>query len=346
LPRKNLPTIWQIINRLCDHRPIGAPLLLPLPVPYAVRVVNAYLLLGEPLTLVDPGADWAETRSELEAGLAAHGLRLEDVERIVITHQHHDHAGLAHWIKERSGAEVVAHHGIVGHLAGLAWDSMEAEDQFQAGVMRLNGVAEERIQELYDVSKAHRVYGGSVAVDIPVAEGDTVRAGTHTFVVHERPGHSPSDLVLVDEHGEFALGGDHLIATISSNPVVHRPLDRPADPRERPAALVAYLDSLRRTAALDIGAVLPGHGPPVTDHGRLVGERMTFHERRKERVVETLGQGRATAHELALEIWGEVARKEPFLTLSEALGHLDLLERDGRVAVVEDDDGRRRYERS
>jgi glyoxylase-like metal-dependent hydrolase (beta-lactamase superfamily II) len=322
---------------------VGAPILLSLPVPYAVRVVNAYLLLGEPLTLVDPGADWEETRLELEAELAAHGLRVEDVERIVITHQHHDHAGLAHWIKDRSGAEVVAHHGLISHLAGLAWDSMEAEDQFQAGVMRLHGVPEPRIEELYELSKAHREYGGSVAVDVPVHEGDVVAAGIHELTVHERPGHSPSDLVFVAGDGSFALGGDHLIATISSNPVVHRPLDRPADPRDRAPALVDYLSSLRRTAALDIGVVLPGHGPPVEDHGRLVGERMTFHARRKDRIVEALDGNRATAHELALAIWGEVARKEPFLTLSELLGHLDLLEREGRVEPVEDDDGLVRY---
>jgi glyoxylase-like metal-dependent hydrolase (beta-lactamase superfamily II) len=315
-------------------------------VPYAVRVVNSYVLLGEPLTLVDPGADWAETRAELEAALGTYGLRVEDVERILITHQHHDHAGLAHWIKERSGAEVVAHAGIVDYLAGLAWDSMEAEDRFQAGVMRLNGVAENRIRELYEISKAHRVYGGSVEVDVPVRDGDVVRAGAHELVVHERPGHSPSDLVLVERNGSFALGGDHLIATISSNPVVHRPLDRPADPRDRPEALVAYLESLRRTAALDIDTVLPGHGPPVLDHGRLIGERMTFHERRKERMLDSLGDEPVTAHELALEIWGEVARKEPFLTLSEALGHLDLLERGDRVTVAEDDGGVHRYSRS
>ena len=325
------------------HRQVGQPLLLTLPVPYAVRVVNAYLLLGEPLTLVDPGADWADTREALEGALASHGLQLEDVERIVITHQHHDHAGLAHWIRERSGAEVVAHHGLVPYLAGLAWDSMEAEDQFQAGVMRLHGVPEERIQELYEISKAHREYGGSVAVDIPVRDGDVVAAGMHRFTVHERPGHSPSDLVLVAEDGSFALGGDHLIGSISSNPVVHRPLDRPADPRDRPPALVAYLESLRRTATLDIDVVLPGHGPPVQDHGRLVGERLAFHQRRKDRIVEALGAGRSTARELALEIWGEVARKEPFLTLSEALGHLDVLELEGRVEQAEDADGLRRY---
>ena len=227
---------------------MGEPLLLTLPVPYAVRAVNAYLLLGQPLTLVDPGADWGETRAELEAALAAHGLRVEDVERVVITHQHHDHAGLAHWIKERSGAEVVAHHLLVPYLAGLAWDSMEAEDQFQAGVMRLHGVAEHGSRSCTRSRRAHRAYGGSVAVDVPVRDGDVLTAGIHRLVVHERPGHSPSDLVLVAEDGAFALGGDHLIGSISSNPVVHRPLDRPADPRDRSPALVAYLDSLRRTS--------------------------------------------------------------------------------------------------
>jgi glyoxylase-like metal-dependent hydrolase (beta-lactamase superfamily II) len=171
-----------------------------------------------------------------------------------------------------------------------------------------------------------------------VREGDVVEAGTHRFTVYERPGHSPSDLLFVDETGAIALGGDHLIGSISSNPVVHRPLDRPADPRDRPPSLVHYIDSLRKTASLDIATVLPGHGPEVTDHGRLIGDRIAFHERRKDRIAEALGDTAQTAHEIALTVWGEVARKEPFLTLSEALGHLDLLEGEGRVRVVADGD--------
>ncbi len=317
---------------------MGAPILMTLPVPYAVRVVNAYLLLGDPLTLVDPGSLWEDTRTELETGLAQHGLRVEDIERVIVTHQHHDHAGFAHWVKEQSGADVVGHGGLKAHFAELAWDSMEAEDQFQAGVMRLHGVAETRIQELFEISKAHRGYGGSFDLDHPVREGDVVEAGIHRFTVYERPGHSPSDLLFVDETGTIALGGDHLIGSISSNPVVHRPLDRPADPKDRPPSLVHYIDSLRKTAALDIETVLPGHGPSVTDHGRLIGDRISFHERRKERIAEALGDTAQTAHEIALTVWGEVARKEPFLTLSEALGHLDLLENEGRVKVVADGD--------
>ena len=87
----------------------------------------------------------------------------------------------------------------------------------------------------------------------------------------------------------------------------------------------------------------PGHGNPVESHRALVDERLDFHERRKERIFGGLGDATVTARELALDLWGSLAEREAFLTLSEALGHLDLLEDDGRVAVVEGDDGLLRY---
>ena len=137
---------------------------IALPVPFAVRAVNCYLLEGDPLTLIDPGADWPETMVELEASLAARGLRLEDIEQVILTHQHYDHVGLAHTVRERSGATVVAHHLLPGFLADLP-GQMELEDTYQADVMRLHGVPEPAIAELYAVSKEHRIYGGSVTVD-------------------------------------------------------------------------------------------------------------------------------------------------------------------------------------
>jgi glyoxylase-like metal-dependent hydrolase (beta-lactamase superfamily II) len=317
---------------------------MPLPVPFSVRSVNSYLFPGDPVTLVDPGADWPETLVELEASLARRGLRVEDVEQILITHQHHDHVGLAHRIKERSGAKLIASSLLVDYLPGLADVSAEAEDLYQAAVIRLHGVPEERIQELYEVSKAHRQYGGSVEVDVGVRDGDVIHAGGRRLLVAERPGHSPSDTLFIDEEEGWALGGDHLIATISSNPVVQQPLSRPADPRNRMRALVAYIDSMQRTAALDVRLILPGHGPEVERHGELVDERIEFHGRRKERLLEGLADGPHTVHELALGLWGDLAKREAFLTLSEAIGHLDLLEDEGRVRLIEGDDGLLRYE--
>jgi glyoxylase-like metal-dependent hydrolase (beta-lactamase superfamily II) len=311
---------------------------ISLPVPFSVRAVNSYLLEGDPLTLVDPGTDWAETRVELDAAFAARGLRVEDVEQVVLTHQHYDHVGLAHAVRERSGATVVAHELLRSYLADLPAE-MELEDVYQADVMRLHGVPEPAIAELYAVSSEQRIYGGSVTVDRVVREGDVIEAGGRQLVVGERPGHSPTDTIFVVETERLAIVGDHLIGHISSNPVIHRPLDRPADVRERMRSLPLYLDSLRRTADLDIDLLLPGHGNPVEGHRALVAERLDFHERRKERIFAGLAGGPQTARELALDLWGNVAEREPFLTLSEALGHLDLLEDEGRVATFDGDDG-------
>lgn len=311
------------------------PVAIPLPIPFAARVVNCYLF-EDPLTLVDPGADWEETAIELDAALRMRGLRVEDVEQIVLTHQHLDHVGLAHRVRERSGAPVAAHHLLVDFLADLP-GSMRDEDDYQADVMRLHGVPEERIRELYRVSELHRGYGGSVTVDRPLHEHDVVEFGGRSFEVLFRSGHSPTDTIFVDRDERLAIVGDHLIGHISSNPVVHRPLDRPADVRDRRRSLVAYIESMRATAALDLQLLLPGHGNPVEDrHHELVGERLEFHDRRKERIFGALAEGRRTVYEIAIALWGSLAEREAFLTMSETLGHLDLLEDEGRVHWYED----------
>ena len=80
---------------------------IPLPLPY-IRSVNTWLLRGEPLTLVDTGPRDDEALSALEAGLRDAGVRLEEIELIIITHHHLDHSGLAATIAARSGATVAA----------------------------------------------------------------------------------------------------------------------------------------------------------------------------------------------------------------------------------------------
>jgi glyoxylase-like metal-dependent hydrolase (beta-lactamase superfamily II) len=313
------------------------PIVIPLPIPFSARVVNCYLFEGEPLTLVDPGADWEETEIELEAGLRMRGLRVEDVEQIVLTHQHLDHVGLAHRVKERSGARVVAHHLLRDFLADLP-ESMRQEDDYQAEVMRFHGVPEERIRELYRVSEVHRRYGGSVQVDRALDEGDAVELGGRRMIALFRSGHSPTDTIFVDERVGLAIVGDHLIGHISSNPVVHRPLDRPADVRDRRRSLVAYIDSMRATAALGLRVMLPGHGNVLEDRlAELVAERLEFHERRKERIYGALADEPRTVYEIAVALWGSVAEREAFLTMSETVGHLDLLENEGRVRWTERD---------
>ena len=155
--------------------------------------------------------------------------------------------------------------------------------------------------------------------------------------MHHRPGHSPSDTVFHDEASGELVAGDHLIKHISSNPLISRPLDG-GEPASGRKALVAYLASLRATRAMELRVVLPGHGEPIEDHRALIDERFVMHERRAEKLHGLIAERPRTAHELAQELWGNVAVTQAYLTLSEVLGHVDLLLDDGRV-VQEETDG-------
>jgi glyoxylase-like metal-dependent hydrolase (beta-lactamase superfamily II) len=128
------------------------------------------------------------------------------------------------------------------------------------------------------------------------------------------------------------LAADHLLAHISSNPLMTRPLDG----GPRPQALVDYLDSLARTREMDVELVLPGHGDPITDHRRLIDARLALHRRRADKIHRVIAESRPmSAYEVAQRLWGDIAVTQAFLTLSEVIGHTDILMNEGRVREVE-----------
>jgi glyoxylase-like metal-dependent hydrolase (beta-lactamase superfamily II) len=306
---------------------------LPVPTPFAVGRVNCYLVKDDPLTLVDTGPNSATSLTVLEAALAEHGRRVEDLERIVVTHQHMDHIGLVDILATRSGAEVCA-------LAVLApWlreygRAMHADDEFAEAVMRRHGIPDELVLALRAITAGFRAWGAAATVTHSLADGGELRFAGRTWRVWHRPGHSPSDTVFHDEASGELLGGDHLIAHISSNPLVSRPLDGDAT-SERPRALVDYLASLGATREMTLARVLPGHGDPIDDHVALIDERLRLHERRAAKLLGMLAERPSTAFELAQAMWGNVAVTQAYLTLSEVLGHVDLLLERGDV--VEDE---------
>jgi glyoxylase-like metal-dependent hydrolase (beta-lactamase superfamily II) len=304
------------------------------PSPFAIGAVNAYLLEGDPLTLVDPGPSTAKSRAALEEGLRAAGHEVEDVEQILLTHQHHDHVGLASWVRERSGASVAAIEPLARFLSDFE-RAMDADDAYAVTMMRRHGVDDETAETLNELSRSWRHVGGGVEVDRILVPGETVRAGGRELAIEVRPGHSPTDTVFLEEGSGVLIGGDHLLERVSSNPIVHAPIGV-ADPEaaaraaDRPRPLRAYLDSFARTEGMDIAVVLPGHGDPFTGHRELIADRRTMHARRADRIWRRIGDG-ATAAEVAHSLWRRMAVHQAFLALSEVLGHVDLLVEDGRV---------------
>jgi glyoxylase-like metal-dependent hydrolase (beta-lactamase superfamily II) len=139
------------------------------------------------------------------------------------------------------------------------------------------------------------------------------------------------------------IAADHLLAHVSSNPLLTRARDGSA---ERPKALVQYLASLAATREMDVDLVLPGHGEPITNHRDLIDQRFALHRRRAEKIHGLIAERPRSAHEIAQALWGNIAVTQAYLTLSEVLGHLDLLAADGRVREVTTREGGSVFEAS
>jgi glyoxylase-like metal-dependent hydrolase (beta-lactamase superfamily II) len=311
---------------------------LAIPTPFMVGRVNAYLIEDSPLTLVDSGPNSAKALDELEQALAARGHRIEDIELLVISHQHMDHFGLASILARRSGAEVAALSQLAPFLAGYGHQT-DLEDRFAERLMLRHGIPPEIVTALRAVSAGFRAWGSAVEVTRPLSDGSALELRDRTLRVLHRPGHSPSDTIFLDEQRGILLAADHLIAHISSNPLIARPLDAEEEySKPRPQALITYMASLEQTRAMELELVLPGHGRPITDHAALIDERFRMHRRRAEKMLGLITSQPHTAHGIAQELWGNVAVTQAFLTLSEVLGHVDLLLRDGLV-IEEERDG-------
>jgi glyoxylase-like metal-dependent hydrolase (beta-lactamase superfamily II) len=306
---------------------------LAIPTPFAVGRVNVYLIEDEPLTLVDAGPNSGTSFDELQRGIAGLGHRLEEIELVLLTHQHIDHLGLVSLVAAHSGAEVAAIDAAVDFVENFSV-AAQAEDDFARDVMLRNGIAEEVTAALQSVSRAFRAWGSRVDVTRVLHDGDRIDLRDRALEVSFRPGHSPSDTVFLDRERRHLIAGDHLIGHISSNPLITQRRDAPG---ERSRALIAYLGSLERTREMDLDLVLPGHGDPVTGHRELIDQRFAMHRRRADKIHRLLGERPRTAHEIAQALWGNIAVTQAFLTLSEVLGHVDLLLADGRVREVDRD---------
>lgn len=307
--------------------------LMRIPTPFAVGRVNCWVIEDEPLTLVDTGPNSGKALDEVEKQLRALGHGIDDLELIIVSHQHIDHLGLVQILAERSGADVAAIEPLVPILEDYS-RACDLDDDFATELMRRHGIGEQTLQALRSVSQGFRAWGSRADVSRSLADGEVIELRDRRLEVQLRPGHSPTDTVFWDADREILIGADHLIAHISSNPLLTRPID---GSEERPRALLDYMASLERTKDLPAEIVLPGHGEPVTGHRELIDSRFAMHRRRAEKLRRLISEEPMTAHQLAHSLWGNVAVTQAFLTLSEVIGHMDLLIAEGRAEEIETD---------
>src|SRR3954452_24487919 len=182
-----------------------APIPIPLQLPH-IGSINAWLLPGEPLALIDTGPCDDAALAELEAGLQRAGVRLEDLELVLVTHHHLDHSGLASTIAARSGARIAAYERAAAYGAHYE-ERGEADRRFSLALMRHHGVPAPVIADTEAFWDFLRRKSDAYHADVVLADGETIRAGGRDLRVVARPGHSTTGALLVDEREAVAFAG-------------------------------------------------------------------------------------------------------------------------------------------
>jgi glyoxylase-like metal-dependent hydrolase (beta-lactamase superfamily II) len=302
--------------------------------------VNAWLLRGDPLTLVDAGPANDEALEALRAGLRDEGVRVEDIELVLGTHHHLDHVGLAPAVREASGAEIV----LLGEAADYVADAhehIERDRAYSYRLMAAHGVPDDVIADNEPFWDFLRANSSTFEPDARVADGDTIRAGGRDLHVLARPGHSRSDTLFVDHEAGEAFVGDHLLAGISSNTEIAPPGTAEG---ERPRPRTEYLRNLARTARMPVDVLYAGHGRPVRAHRALVDVRVAEHRTRAARIAGALLHRPESAYGIAKRLWSErTVRQQPLLVVWEVLGHLELLVTAGLAYESREDGGHPRF---
>lgn len=309
---------------------------IELPTPFPVGPITVYLAdaPGEPLTLIDTGPRTKATRAALDAGLERLGNSAPDIERIVVTHAHVDHFGLAADLVAESRAEVLSHAWNIATLGDYVGDR-ERRIAFYTALMQRAAVPAQIMIAIGQATGSVNRYAQPVAVDATLQEGDTLRMAGHNWHVLHTPGHSSGLICLYEPVSRTLLSSDHLLADISSNPVIE-----PAPPGEleRPRSLALYKQSLERVASMRIDRALPSHGPVIHDVPGLVRQRLDFHQRRMDRVMEALHQGARTTWDVTQALFPNLSPLDTFLAISEAIGHLELLEVERKITAADTQD--------
>lgn len=319
---------------------MSQPFRIELPFLAGEGSVNVYLFSAPEPVLIDAGFNSDENWAALQSGLAAHGLNAADLKRVIITHPHVDHYGLAARIARTGPAEIWMAEVGVDWLRNFTAYQRRRIDYYRTTFLPALGLPSSTVQSMlqwmegtlatWEPIPAERIAGFAVERELWL--------GGQPWQVLHLTGHDSHLTAFYQPETRQLLSADALIIPTATSVVEAPPAGQPRQP-----VLPQLVNSLERLAQLDVEIVYPGHGTPFRDHRAVIRSQIARIHQRKQECWRAVASGAGTVAEVFQQLYGARAKQVGPAGLWMVVGYLDLLLAEGAV-TVDEVDGLWRYQ--
>ncbi|MFZ5642224.1 MAG: MBL fold metallo-hydrolase [Bacillota bacterium] len=315
---------------MIDNLPVKK---IPLPTPFPVGDINAYLIMSDPLTIVDPGPYYRPAGEALKSAVSQAGIGLEDIKRIVITHGHPDHYGMAGKIQKDTGAEI--------YVRDIEIKKLVLDDNYVNSLratLYSTGIKKD-ILDLDGLFRGEVPFTHSIEDIVPFSEKSGIEFKDFRIKLLHTPGHSSGHTCLYWEEKGVLFSGDSLLPDISAIPSIEYD---PGSKNLRGRSLSQFFQTFELISSLKPSVCLPGHGEAVSKPGELAKSRIDFHKSRLDEIYDIVppgGESPVSAYRIAGIYYPEVRGFDRLLSVIEVVSHLDFLVDEGRINEQINEDG-------
>ncbi|MBA4493715.1 MBL fold metallo-hydrolase [Paenactinomyces guangxiensis] len=308
----------------------GEIIQVPLPLPFALKMINAYIIKGSRgCTIIDTGLHTEEDLEMWKQAQTEYGWNWKDVEKIVLTHYHPDHYGLAGTLQELTGAPVyISETDKI--QARIFLDRESDMPEIMADFYSKHGLDKEWTAKISGHLRSFYRWVEPHPRPSLIGAGDTIQLGDREYTVYHTPGHADGHLSFFDPERGWLIGGDFLLPKITPNISLW--------PRCNPNPLKTYLDTLEKMKDLPVKKVFPSHGRVFEHYRERIDELKRHHEERLQKMKEWIAQADgATAFEVCTYLFGtSLSIHNLRFALAETLAHLEYLRLSGELNRMEE----------
>ncbi|SFS65710.1 MBL fold metallo-hydrolase [Marininema halotolerans] len=295
-----------------------------LPLPFALKAIKSYVIRGSNgFTVVDTGLSYEAAHEAWEHARKAIGFDWTDVEKIVLTHYHPDHYGMAGFLQERSQAPVFMSETDYQQAQLFFGRGSEQPDQM-ASFYGENGLPDEWTTQIPSHLRGFSQWVEPHPNPTFIRAGETIQLGDARYDILHTPGHADGHLSFYDGSRGLLIGGDFLLPKITPNISLWPGCD--------PNPLDSFLNTLEQMKPLEVKRIFPSHGPVFDHYQQRIEQLIQHHMDRLAEMKNWVMKEPLTAAEVCFRTFGKnLSVHNLRFALSETLAHLEYLRLNGQV---------------